>query len=644
MKRLLVILLALGVVACSLPTSSAYDADNLSVRKQAASLLDELLERHTAAHTNTEVEAEAITAQEEEMMHSEEHEHEHENEEEPSLLETLASAATSSTSSSELQEDDLFPMAKSGFGYLTPMRSGSAALKRLKPKKKLSMLERFALLGKHRNHISKKRSKYNYNKKSKKAKRKINEVIKFTPARVSAGGVSRLRRRSTALRTARATTARRAAIHKNWAHGRAIPLPRTPAGEFSYEQAQLFPSPPTAPMDTSTSTTTAAATAEERNFITMHEKEETTNQVQAQVQADADADVEAATETPTDKTIKSQAKAQSQAKFTPLTALNAINNAHGKLKTDDEKKQKQQKQAEADSLKIQVSPVLQCIVSQCTTLYLQCQSTLGCGQVFACLQSNKPLSDCSKLYTSLSPLDQTIYKELAQCEQEKQCNTLISKEKAVQKANTKTVKKQADAKEQSNKPAPLQARPASTITKAEENKKKKSDDDKKKKSTSKKTDDKKPKFRQQAKAEAEAETTVESTAEVKMSKAAPLPTETAHAPAIAPHMLKRMSSSSSSSSPAPGVPAVAAPLPAAHETPSMHSFRQTATASVPVNSPPAQVHATATASAPAPVVAQARFAQQKSTTTATATATAPVNPLPVMERLSADDEFIIPLE
>ncbi len=69
-----------------------------------------------------------------------------------------------------------------------------------------------------------------------------------------------------------------------------------------------------------------------------------------------------------------------------------------------------------------MSPVLSCVLANCSVPYLKCLSSMPCSQVFDCLQSSgAPVASCAKFHERMGARDKRAFEELAECEAREHC-------------------------------------------------------------------------------------------------------------------------------------------------------------------------------------------------------------------------------
>ncbi len=79
-------------------------------------------------------------------------------------------------------------------------------------------------------------------------------------------------------------------------------------------------------------------------------------------------------------------------------------------------------QPKKQSVTSALSPVLSCVLANCSVPYLQCLSSMACSQVFDCLQSSgAPVASCAQFHGRMGPRDKRVFDELAECEAREHC-------------------------------------------------------------------------------------------------------------------------------------------------------------------------------------------------------------------------------
>jgi len=69
-----------------------------------------------------------------------------------------------------------------------------------------------------------------------------------------------------------------------------------------------------------------------------------------------------------------------------------------------------------------MSPILSCILANCSVPYLTCLSSMECSAVFDCLQTTgAPIASCAKYHARMGERDKRMFGELSDCEQQHQC-------------------------------------------------------------------------------------------------------------------------------------------------------------------------------------------------------------------------------
>jgi len=69
-----------------------------------------------------------------------------------------------------------------------------------------------------------------------------------------------------------------------------------------------------------------------------------------------------------------------------------------------------------------MSPILGCILANCSVPYLTCLSSLECSAVFDCLQTTgAPIASCAKYHARMSERDKRLFGDLSDCEQRNLC-------------------------------------------------------------------------------------------------------------------------------------------------------------------------------------------------------------------------------